>query len=106
MSEVKNTVNEINGRLDITKENINEVESMAVETIESETIEKRILFSPSPQQKEHTKWKYAPGERKSLRKLMVENFPNSMKAIEESPWTSSTRNMKRTIARHIVVQNQ
>ena len=55
MSEVKNTVNEINGRLDITKENINEVESMAVETIESETKEKRILFSPSPQQKEHTK---------------------------------------------------
>ena len=56
MSEVKNTVDEINGRLDITKENINEVESMAVETIESETKEKRrILFSPSPQQKEHTK---------------------------------------------------
>ena len=35
ISEVKNTVDEINSRLDITEENINEVESMAVETIES-----------------------------------------------------------------------
>ena len=39
MSEVENTVDEINSRLDITEENINEVESMAVETIESETKE-------------------------------------------------------------------
>ena len=39
MSQVKNTVDEINSRLDITEENINEVESMAVETIESETKE-------------------------------------------------------------------
>ena len=55
MSEVKNTVDEINSRLDITEENINEVESMAVETIESETKRKRILLPPSPQQKKHTR---------------------------------------------------
>ena len=55
MSEVKNTVDEINSRLDITEENINEVESMAVDTIESGTKRKGILLPPSPQQKKHTR---------------------------------------------------
>lgn len=47
MSEMKNTVDEINGRLDITEENLNEVESMAVETIGSETKEKEFPSLPS-----------------------------------------------------------
>lgn len=53
MSEVKNTVDEISSRLDITEENINEVESMAVETIESETKEKEFSSLP-PRNKKNT----------------------------------------------------
>ena len=42
MSEIKNTLNRINSRLDITKDNINELEDIATEIIENETENRRL----------------------------------------------------------------
>lgn len=47
MSEMKTTTDGIKGRLDITEENISELESIAIEMIQNE-MEKRILSYSIP----------------------------------------------------------
>lgn len=80
----------INGRLNITEENIGELESMPIETIQNEMERKRYHPpTPIPQRKEHrnkvkvTFWTTSrrDGDRKNWEEIMVENFPNLMKAL-------------------------
>lgn len=91
-SEMKNTMDEINGRLDITEENVSEADSMVVETIENETKKKESFSYSHPPMKRIYKMKVNQGrqeERKNFEEVMVGNFLNLMKTtnvhIEESP---------------------
>ena len=68
---MKSMMDEINGRLDITEENISEVDSMAVETTENETKKKESFSYAHPPMKRIYKMKVSQGrqeERKNLRK--------------------------------------